>query len=101
MTGIKDVDFGLRHIVSVSFRLAEIEGEIVLTPDYEQTRLLLAHPGLPFRISVDVRSIIVEEIALNFGLAGLVQEVKLVHPQVRCVTLHAGIVADMALSRGC
>src|SRR2546423_14982561 len=97
MTGIEDVDFGLRHILSISFRLAEIEREIVLTPDYQQTRLFLAHPCLPFPVGVDIRSIIVEKIALNVGLAGLVQKVKLVRPQIRIITLHSGIVPDMAV----
>ena len=74
MTSIENVDFGLRHIFSVSFRLAGIEREIVLTPDYQQTRLLLAHPCLPFRVGVDIRSIIVEKVALNIGLAGLIEK---------------------------
>ena len=71
MTGIEDVDFGFRHIFAVSFWFTEIEREIVLTPDYQQTRLLLAHPRLPFRVGVDVCSIVVEKIALNVGLARL------------------------------
>ena len=48
-----------------------IEGEIVLTPNHEETWLSLLHPCLPFRVGVDVRSIIVEKITLNFGLAAL------------------------------
>jgi len=40
MTGIENVDFGLRHVLPVTFRLTGIEREIVLTPDYEQARLL-------------------------------------------------------------
>src|SRR6202030_2088276 len=96
---IEDEDFGVRHILSVSFRLAEIEREIVLTPDYQQTRLLLAHPCLPFRVGVDVRSIIVEKIALNVGLAGLIQKVKLVRPQIWIIALHVGIATDVSRPR--
>jgi hypothetical protein len=51
----------------------------------------LAHPRLPFRVGVDVRSIIVEKIALNVGLAGLIQKVKLVGPQIRVVAFDVGI----------
>src|SRR6476660_8567675 len=99
MTSIEDVDIGFRHIFAVTFRFSEIEREIVLTPDHEQTWLTLLHPCLPFRIGVDVRLIIVEKIALNLGLAGLIQEVKLVGPQIRIITLHIRIVSDMARPR--
>jgi hypothetical protein len=32
--------------------------------------VLLAHPCLPFRVGVHIGSIVVEEVALNVGLAG-------------------------------
>jgi len=46
MTGIEDVDFGCRHVFAVSFWFTEIEREIVITPDYQQTRLIFTHPFL-------------------------------------------------------
>src|SRR3954462_12846694 len=95
MARIEDVDFGFRHIFVVTFRFSEIEREIVLTPNHEQTWLGLLHPCLPFWVGVDVRSIIVEKIALNFGLAGLVQKVKLVRPQIWIITFHIGIVPEV------
>src|SRR5207237_238019 len=75
------------------------EREIVLTPYVQETRLLLAHPCLPFRVGVNVRSIIVKKIALNLGLAGLIQKVKLVRPQIRVVAFEIGIVSYMTRSR--
>ena len=99
MTSIEDVDFGFRYIFAVTFRFSEIEREIVLTPNHEQTWSSLLHPCLPFRIGVDVRSIIVEKIALNFGLAGLIQKVKLVGPQIRIITFHIRIVPNVPRSR--
>src|SRR5205809_6830337 len=95
MSSIEHVDFGLRHIFAIAFRLAGIEREIILTPDHEEARLGLLHPCLPLRVSVDVRPIIVEEITLNFSLAGLIEKIILVSPKIRVVAFKVGIVADM------
>jgi hypothetical protein len=35
MTCIQDVDFGVRYVLAVAFRLAEIERKIVLAPDHQ------------------------------------------------------------------
>ena len=80
MSSIEHADFGLRHILAIAFRLAGIEREIILTPDNEETRLGFLQPRLPFRVSVDVRSIIVEEIALDLGLARLIEKIILIGP---------------------
>jgi len=71
MTGIENVNLSFRHILAISFRLTEVEREIILPPNDKQARLLLAHPCLPFRIGVDVGSIVVKQIALNLCLGGL------------------------------
>jgi len=41
---IEDVDFGFQHIVAVTFRFSEIEREVDLTLNHEQTWLSLLHP---------------------------------------------------------
>ena len=67
MTGVENVDFRIRHVLAVAFRLSRIEREIVLAPNHQQARLLLAHPGLPFWVGVNVRPIIVKQIALDLA----------------------------------
>src|ERR1700751_1890338 len=82
MPSIDDVHFGLRHVAAIGFRLRGVEREFILTPDHQQARLLLAHPGLPFRVGVNVRPVVVEEVDLNIALAGLVEEVKFIGPEI-------------------
>ena len=68
VAGVEHVNFGIRDILAVAFRLSEIEREIMLAPEDQKLRLRLLHPRLPFRISVYVRAVVVEEIALNLSL---------------------------------
>ena len=95
MSGIEHVHFRLRHVLAITFRFAGIEREIVLAPDDEKLRLCLLHPRLPLRIGVDVRPVIVEEIALNLRLPRRVQECVFVRPKVRIVERNVRIVPDM------
>src|SRR5258706_9222262 len=71
VTRVENVDFGVRHVAAIGFGFRKLEGQVVLPPEDEQPRLLLAHPRLPLRIVVDVRAVVVEEIALDVGLPGL------------------------------
>ncbi len=57
MTGVENVDFGLRDVAAIRFRLRRIERRVVFAPEDEKPRLPLAQPCLPFRIGVDVGSI--------------------------------------------
>src|ERR1700730_10387607 len=61
MTGIKNMNFSVRHVLAITLRFAEIKRQIVLTPDNQQARLHLAHPCLPLRVGIDVRAVVVEE----------------------------------------
>src|SRR3984893_1072871 len=99
MARIEDVDLGLRYVLAVAFRLPKVEREIVLTPNHQQPRLLLAHPCLPLGIGVDVRGVVVEEVALNVGLAGLIEKIKFVGPEIRVIAFHVWIVPNMARPR--
>jgi hypothetical protein len=85
------MNFSVWYILSVALWFARVEREIVLTPDYQQARLLLAHPGLPFRVSVDIGSIAVEEVALNLGLAGLIEKVEFICPEIRVIAFDVGV----------
>src|SRR5689334_594754 len=96
MTSVEDMDVRFRHVLAVAFGLAEIERKIVLAPDDKKLRLRLLHPCLPFRIGLDVRPVIVEQVALNLCLPRLIEKIKLVCPKIRVISLGVRIVPDMA-----
>ena len=96
MTGVEKVNLSVRHIVAIGLRLREIEREVLLAPHHQQERLLLAHPCLPLGVILHVRAVVVEEIALNVGLARLVEKIKFIGPEIRVIAFDVGIVADMA-----
>src|SRR5438128_7124906 len=100
MPGVEDVPLSVRNILSVALRFAGIKREVTLAPDHQQARLLLTHPGLPFWIGVHIGSIVIKQIALNLGLAGLAEEIEFIGPQIRVVAFHIWIVRDMAGTRG-
>jgi len=49
MTGVEKVNLSVRHIVAIGLR-REIEREVLVAPDHQQERLLLAHPCLPLGV---------------------------------------------------
>src|SRR5438309_2033150 len=71
MARIENVYLSVRHVPAIGFRLREVEREVILPPDHQQARLLLAHPCLPPGVGVDVGSVVVEHVALNVGLPRL------------------------------
>jgi hypothetical protein len=93
VTGVENVHVRISDVVAVALRFSEIKREVVLAPDHEQSWLLLAHPGLPFRITIQIDSVVVEEIALDFSLTGLTEKVKLVGPQIWTVALDVRVIA--------
>src|SRR5258706_3783082 len=100
MTGIEDVHESTRHIAPVRLRLRRIEGQIVLAPNDEKSWLRLAHPRLPLGIAREIGAVVVEEIALNLGLARPPEKADIVRPEVRVVTAYVLIVADRSIQRG-
>ena len=96
MTAIHNVNFRVGHIPAIGFRLGGIERALILAPDHQQMRLILAHPRLPLGIGFDVGPVVVEEVALNIGLAWLVEKIKFIRPEIRVMAFHVGIVARMA-----
>src|SRR5438445_8749950 len=100
MTSIEDMHKSIPHVPPVRLRLRPVEGQIVLSPDHEESWLRLAHPRLPLGIGLDICAVVVEEIALNVGLARLIEKGELVRPEIRVVPVYVRIVADMPRPRG-
>src|SRR5579862_8339664 len=100
VAAIDDVDFGFGDVAAIGFRLGGVERGFILPPDDQEAGLILAHPGLPLGIVVDVGAVVVEEVALNFGLAGLVEKIIFVGPEIGVVAFEVGIVADVARAGG-
>ena len=99
MARIEDMDFGLRHVAAIGLGFRKLEGKVVFAPEDEKPRLPLAHPNLPLGVGVDVRAVVVEEVALNVGLAGLVEKGKFIGPEIRVIAFYVGIVPYMARRR--
>jgi hypothetical protein len=51
---------------------------------------------LPLGIILNIGAVVVEEVALNVRLAGLVEKIIFIGPEIRVGALDVGIVADMA-----
>jgi hypothetical protein len=66
--GVENVNLRLRDIQAISFRLREIEREVMFAPNHQQGRLLLADLCLLSGVGVDVRAGVVEQVALNSRL---------------------------------
>ena len=88
MPCVEDVDIRVRHVPSIAFRLADIKRGIVLAPEDQELRLCLPQLGLPLWVSIDIRSVVVEEIALNLSLPRRVQKCVLISPKIRVVELN-------------
>jgi len=54
---------------------------------------------LPSGIVFDVGAVVVEEVGLNVHLAGLIEKVKFVRPEIRVVACYVWVVASVAASR--
>src|ERR1035441_9882506 len=92
---IEHVNLRARYVFSIPFWLAEIERKIVLFPNNKELGLRLLHPCLPLRISIDVRTVVIEKIALNLCVAWRVQECVLIRPKVRVIEFNIRIVANV------
>jgi hypothetical protein len=96
---VENSNLSVRYVPVVGFRLRKVEGGIILTPNHQQMRLPFAHPCLPLGIGVDVRVVVVEEVALNIHLAGLAKKGKFIGPEIWGIALDVGIAPEMACRR--
>ncbi len=87
MTGVENVNFSVRNVPAIGFWFRKVERKVILAPDHQQARLLLAQPCLPLRVGLHIGSIVVEQVALNVGLAGLAEKGKFIAPQIRVIAL--------------
>src|SRR5216684_5814892 len=68
---VENVNLSVRYIAAIGLGLREFKREVILAPNHQQSRLPFAHPRLPLGVGVDIRAVVIEEIALNIHLAGL------------------------------
>src|SRR5436190_21803780 len=99
MTCIQHMDLGIRHVAAIGLRFRKLERQVVFAPQDEKPGLRLTHPSLPLGISFNIGTVVVEEVALNVGLARLAEKSKFIGPQIRVIALHVGIAPDMARPR--
>src|SRR5215470_18641307 len=99
MTGVEHVNLSVGHIAAIGLWLRAVEREVIPAPDHQHPRLPLAHPCLPFRVGLQIGSIVVEQLALNVSLAGLLEKGKFVGPEIWVIAFWIGIAADMACPR--
>ena len=82
MTGVEDMNFGVRQISAIRLWFRGIKRKIVLAPKHQKPRLMFSHPCLPFRVRLHTGPVVVEQLGLNVDLSRLIEESKLVGPQV-------------------
>src|SRR5277367_4759240 len=70
VAGIENMNFRIGHVPPVRIGFRDLERRIVLAPHNQSRRLVLLEPCLPGRITRDVGAVVVEQIALDVGLAG-------------------------------
>src|SRR6266403_4398880 len=96
---VENVNLSVRYIPAIGLRLREFEGEVIFAPNHQQPRLPFAHPCLPLGVGVDVRAVVVKEVALNIRLGGLAKKGKFIGPEIRGIELEVGIASYMARPR--
>src|SRR6266436_2979883 len=96
---IENVNFSVRYIPAIGFRFRQFEREVIFAPNHQEPRLPFAHPCLPPGVGVDVRTVVVKEVALNIHLAGLAKKGKFIGPEIRGIELDFGIASYMARQR--
>ena len=71
----------------------------MFAPNHQQPRLPFAHPRLPLGVGVDVRAVVIEEVALNVGMAGLDEKGNFIGPVIRVIAFPVGVVAEVVRPR--
>jgi hypothetical protein len=83
VAGVQQVQLNVLQITLVGRRTIGDEDLVILAPQYEHCRLVLAEVGLPLRIERHIGPVVVEEIELNLLVTGAIEEGLIVSPRVR------------------
>ena len=83
MAGVDEVKLDLGKVALIGIRAIGGEYLVVLAPDDQRGRPVLAEIGLDRRIERQVGAIVVEEIHLDFGVARPVEQGLVVDPIIR------------------
>src|SRR5262245_6776164 len=83
MTGVEQVDFGVRIVAFEGLRARRQEERIVPAPYREQRRMLRAEVLLEFGIQRDIGLVIAEQIELDLVVAGPGEESGIKGPGIR------------------
>src|SRR5216683_3964147 len=99
VSSVENVNLSVRYVPAIGFRLRNVERRVILTPNHQQPRLPFAHPCLPPAVGVDVRAVVIEEVALDIHLAGLAKKGKFIGPEIGGIALDVRIAPYMARPR--
>ena len=81
VAGIDEMELKVLQVAPIGFRAVGRKDQVVLAPDDEGGRLVLAEIFLPLRIKWRIAAVVPEERHLDFLVAGAI-ELHLVHPPV-------------------
>ena len=87
MPGVQKVNLRRRYIPPIGVGLGVVEGRVVLAPNDEHQRLVVAKPALPTAIGGNIGPVVEKEIQLDLSLLGPRQEQALIFPEVRVIDL--------------
>src|ERR1700722_17783433 len=99
VTGVENVDLRGRYVAAIGLRLRGFERRVVFAPKHEKPWQVTGHPRLPLGIRLNIRAVVVEQVALNVGLAGLVQKCEFIAPEIGVIALDVRIAPQMPRPR--
>ena len=68
VSGVEQVDVRFRKVSPEGFRTECDERGVVLAPGHQGWELVVAEPGLPFWVELDVGPVVVEQFSLDLTL---------------------------------
>ena len=95
MTRLQAVHFGLRKVLQVCFAALPGEEYVVLSPEIQRLRLLLAEKILPLRLQLNVLPVIVKKVHLHTACIGSLHESEIHVPVVRADSI--GVLVTMQI----
>ena len=83
VAAVEQMEFEVREVAIIGVSAVGREDEVVLTPDDQCRRLMLAQVLLHFRIERQIGSVVVEDIELNIIVAGPIKKRLVMGPVIR------------------